>query len=175
MSRRATPTPGDRGFTILDVVVGLMLTALGAALVAHLVTNATRAVDAEDEGAAVALTADRFARDVRATIGVDVDVRRGRVVALDLHTEAETVRWDLRGNRVTRTAGAGGTAQVLLDDLDPTSSFSVLDRSGAPVDPTDRVAVACGRMVRADLIGTPGWSIGRDVALRVAPGEGACP
>lgn len=174
MNRHAhRPSGGDRGFALVDLVIGLALTALGAGMVAVLVASATESAAPTDQGFFdAALTVDAFTRDLDEASSLAVVGRRGPDArTVDLVGATATVRWDFAGDRLTREDPATGVVRVMLDGLDRTGRFTLLGSGGTPVDVGDPDAVRCTLLVEIHLAADDGsWTLDQAAARRIARG-----
>ncbi len=169
---------GDRGVSLVDLVIGLALTTIAATTVVVLLSGATGRVEGSmDDGPDVALVADQFGSDVRDGQRVEVARRSGAGVwAVDLVASGRVVRWEVRRGVLTRWDLSDPSPRVLMDGVASTPPFELLDSGSDRVDPRRSEDVRlCTRLVRLVVGDEEGnWSIDRTVALRAAPEVGTC-
>ncbi|MEZ5246328.1 MAG: hypothetical protein R2707_14595 [Acidimicrobiales bacterium] len=176
MRRRTAPTGagGDRGTTLVEAVVGVLLAAMAAGLLAQLMTSAARATPDDTIEPDVALAADLFSRDVREAGHVEVMTSRGRVTAVTLVSDSAKVAWYVKGETLLRVADPRPTPRTMAVGLDDSSGFILKGANGSKVDPDDANAVRwCTRLVELTLVGDD-WTAVRASALRVENDAGAC-
>ena len=166
---------GDRGTTLVDLVVGLALTALMAGLIAALMSATADRAPTDTIATDLGLVADQFSRDVRSASAVSIDVAR-RGTTLTAHHDGEDVVWELGRRDLTRTAGTGPD-RVLVAGIDTArSSIALRDADGMGVDPDDADAVRwCTRLVELTVIVDDDTGFVRATALRTTPTPEACP
>ena len=170
---------GDRGTTLVDVMIGLALTTMAGWLIANLLTTTAERTAPSVDGYDLGLAADAFTRDVREADRVEVD-GRDPITTIDLPLADGVVRWEISGPNLTRRTPGEAAPRVMATDLGPGSSFGLRDATGAPLDPGRADDVRwCTRLVVMDLSLAPGpdetdRNVRRSVALRVSPKSGAC-
>ena len=175
MDRSPDRCRSDRGASLVDLVVGLALTALMAGSIAGLMTATARHAPAEATEADLALIADQFARDVREAASVSIE-RRGRNEALTLHrADDDVVVWAIDRVGLTRTPASGPTRTMVTDVDRAASAFSFTAADGSTVDPADGDAVRwCTRLVVLTIDSLDG-GFERGAALRITPTPERCP
>lgn len=164
----------DRGASLVDLVIGLALTALMAGVIAGLMTATASRAPAQVTETDFGLIADQFARDVREADSV-VYERRGRNESVTLSHDLEEVVWSIERLGLTRTPGSGTTRTMVVDVDRSASTFTLIAADGSTVDPDDPDAVRwCTRLVGMEIVATDG-GLDRQAALRVSPTAERCP
>lgn len=165
----------DRGTTLVEVVIGLLLAAMAAGLLAQLMTTAAREAPGDRIEPDVGLALDAFARDAREATHVTVTVSGRRVTTLTFVADTATVDWTLVGTELRRGAGPRPTPRTMAVGLDDTSTFVLHGPGGTTIAADDATAVRwCTRLVELTLVGDD-WTANRQSALRHEGAIGACP
>lgn len=163
---------GDRGATLVELVVAMLLTALAAGSIVGLVAGSAETVErVSGDDDLVAIAADWFVRDVREASALDVIETDGSVVrTLDITTPDGVVRWGSTDGALQRWGPGAADPQVIVTDLHLDEALTiVLETSrGAVVDPDDVMAVAaCARLVAVTVVDVDGTVVHeRAVGLR---------
>lgn len=162
----------DRGTTLVEVVVGLFLVAMAAALLAALMTSTARSAPDDTIGPDPTLAVDTFSRDVRGADHVTAESRRGRLIAVTLVSDTGSVRWSFQRDELIRADDAAARAMAV--GVDNSSTFALRDSAGAVIAANDADAVRwCTRLAEISLVGDD-WDVTRSIALRVDTAEGRC-
>jgi Tfp pilus assembly protein PilW len=174
--RTLTPDVGaERGTTIVEVVIGLLLVATAAGLLAQLMTSTARATPEDTIEPDASLALELFSRDVREAAHVEVSTTRGRATTVTLVSDTATVRWSLAGDELLRGADPRPTPRIMAVGLDDSSGFSLEGADGSSIAADDAIAVRwCTRLVELSLVGDD-WTAVRGSVLRVESDTGACP
>lgn len=161
MRRVAFPSADDRGSSLVELVVAMLLTALAAGSIVGLVAGSANTVErVSDDDPLVAVAADWLVRDLREATALDVVAHDGAAaVTLDVTTPAGVVRWGSAGGTVERQAPAALGAQPVVGGLHPVAALKVAleTTAGFAIDPADAVVVAeCARLLVVTLIAADG-------------------
>jgi hypothetical protein len=171
---------GDRGTTLVDVVIGLALTTIAGWLVANLLTSTAERTAPPADEYDIGLAADVFIRDVRDSDRVEIAIGRGPITAIDLRRADGIVRWEIAGPVLTRRTPTEAIPRTMASDLTVGSSFSLRDGEGSAIDPSRADDVqSCTRLVVMDLSretssDEESRDVQRSAALRVPPRSEAC-
>lgn len=135
----------DRGATLVEMLVVLMLTTLTAsALLAVVTGSANSVVRLSHFDPRVQVATDSLTRDLRNATEVQVVAHDGvTITALDIVMTDGSVRWASDGrSAITRTATDGNQSTV-VEGLNATQavSFELFTRSAQPIAPDDSLAV----------------------------------
>lgn len=176
MTRPASTHRGsdDRGTTLVEVVIGLLLAAMAAGLLAQLMTTAAREAPGDRIGPDVGLALDVFARDAREATHVTVTLTDRRVTTLSFVSDTASVHWYLADDELRRGAGPRPTPRTMAVGLGDESAFVLRGPGGATIAAGDAIAVRwCTRLVELSLVGDE-WTATRQSALRHEGDIGAC-
>ena len=165
----------DRGTTLVEVVIGLLLVAMAAGLLAQLMTTTARSTPDDRVEPDVGLALDAFSRDVREAEFVTVTTTGRRTTALALVSDTETVHWTLDSGELRRNTDPRPTPRTMAVGLDESSAFVLWGANDAIIVAADADAVRwCTRLVELSLVGDD-WTATRQSALRLEHNAGACP
>lgn len=180
MRRLAHTRRGDRGTTLVEVVVAVFLAALAATLLARLATNSARSVSDPSTDNDVTLALDVFMTDVRAAELVSPGSvgAGGRLVSVEFRSATDLRQWSIADGALTRSVD-GTTVRTMASDVDVASGFELLDGTGRVISPSDVDAVRwCTRLVVLYLEGDDdgsAWTVESRAVPRAIAESAGCP